>query len=223
MSSYNILCRKRSPQHSGIVYLKMPKHLEENYESDVSSSSEEDDRRTPDILVEDIKDQVLITLTSPKKTEYNLLVKSLNAETSSKSAPTSPTLRRRHNTSEPQVNSSEDESIAVMRQRSVSVELLPNLENRPEFDEKQSGLSDKAVKRGTTFSKFTGIVSKFKPKSRFFADPSDSVPAPSLLPEKLEENPKSSPKQFLRKNFTTLKEKTKKKFKRDSKTNVLLI
>jgi len=199
----------------------MPKHLEENYESDVSSSSE-DDRKTPDIFIEDYKEEVLITLTSPKKTEYNLL---FDPEVTSKSAPTSPTLKRHHNSLMPHVNSSdnEDESIAVMRQRSVSVELLPNLETCPEFaDEKQSDLSDKAVKRDrtTTFSKFTtGIVSKLKPKNKFFADPSDS-PTPS---EKLEQNPRASPKEFLRKNFTNFKEKTKRKLKRDSKTNVLYI
>ena len=214
--------RKRSPQHSGIVYLRMPKHLEENYESDVSSSSE-DDRKTPDILMEDFKEEVLITLTSPKKTEYNLL---FNADTPSKSAPTSPTLNRRHNILKPHVNScsdNEDESIAVMRQRSVSVELLPNLEDSPEFDEKQS---DKAVKRDrtTTFSKFTtGIVSKFIPKNRFFADPSNSAAVLSPLPENLEQNPRASPKEFLRKNLTNIKERTIKKLKRDSKTNVLFI
>jgi len=203
----------------------MPKHLEENYESDVSSSSE-DDRKTPDILIEDFKEEVLITLTSPKKTEYNIL---FNSETPSKSAPTSPTLNRRHNILKPHVNScsdNEDESIAVMRQRSVSVELLPNLEDCPEFDEKQLNLSDKAVKRDrtTTFSKFTtGIVSKFKSKNRFFADPSNSAAAPSPLPEKLEQNPRASPKEFFRKNLTNIKERTIKKLKKDSKTNVLFI
>lgn len=205
----------------------MPKHLEENYESDVSSSSE-DDRGTPDILIEDYKEEVLITLTSPKKTEYNLLVRTLNVESPSKSAPTSPTLKRRHcNILQPQVDSSGDESIAVLRQRSVSVELLPDLKECPGFDEeKQLELSDNTAKKEqtSTLSKFTtGIVSKFKAKNKIFGDPSDSAPVPSPLPEKLEQSTKASPKEFLRKNFATIKERTKKKFKRDSKTNVLFI
>lgn len=199
----------------------MPKHLIEDYDSDISSSASEDDQELVHPEEQNIFSQVQIKLTTPTKTEYNLL----SGPIVTQSAPTSPILKKRKIPILVTPNSSEGEesgvdSTAVMRQRSRSVEGLADLNSE---DEKQTNpyLPPQNNPKGSAFSRLTGIANRFKPKNKFFGNSM----MPSVTPQQSEASTKpstvSSFKRTAVKTVTSLKDKTQKKMK--SKTTMISI
>ena len=198
--AYSFCVRKRSPAHQGIIYLVMPQHLVEDYDSDISDSCSEDDSKeadTPRVVspVTNAGTEVQIKLTTPSKTEHNLLVCSIT----SKSAPTSPILKR-HQIPVEAPNSSGESEVEPERlicQRSRSVDLL--VDSSAEV-EKQSYFDypvHNTKSRG--FSRFkSGIANKFKSKNKVFGD---SV-TPNV-PHDSESNVKPSAIQTFKKTFTS--------------------
>ena len=160
--------RKKSPPHQGVVHLVMPQHLVEDYDSDISSSSLEDESKETEAVVYPEQCICSIKLTTPTKTEHDLLLSSVVSQ----SAPTSPTPKRRQIPVEVPNSSGEEsgvESMAVIRQRSRSVELLPDIDTE---DDKQSS-PDYPVQntKARAFSRFTtGIANRLKSKNKFFGD-----------------------------------------------------
>ena len=198
--------RKRSPAHQGIVYLVMPQHLVEDYDSDISSSCSEDDSKANTsgvVSPEKGCTEMLIRLTTPSKTEHDLLVCSITSQ----SAPTSPILKR-HRIPGEAPNSSGEEPEHLIRQRSRSVELLADNGSETE----KLSCSDYAVRntKSRGFSRFTtGIANRLKSKNKFFGD---SV-TPNV-PHDSESSVKPSAIQTFKKTLTSsvssLKEKTQK-------------
>lgn len=187
----------------------------ENYESDISGNSSEDESKEEEVVYpeQNIFSQVQIKLTTPTKTEYDILMPSAT----SRSAPTSPTLVRRLIPIEMTPNSSEESGVEsatfnMMRQRSQSVEILPNvgIENGKQSNPAQSTKS-------RAFSRFTtGIANRFKTKNKFFGDPM----TPSVSDES-DPSVKPSAISAIKKTVTSLKEKTQRKTK--TKTNMISI
>ena len=219
-SVIQILFRKKSPSHQGVVHLVMPQHLVEDYDSDISSSSLEDESKETEDQEVVYPEQCIcqIKLTTPSKTEHDLLVSLVTSQ----SAPTSPTLKR-HQIPVAVTNSSGEESgvesMAVLRQRSRSVEILQDIDTE---DDKQSNPDYPAQNtKGKGFSRFTtGIANRLKSKNKFFGD---SV-TPSV-PHDSESNVKPSAistfKRTVASSVSSLKEKTQKKIK--TKTNMISI
>lgn len=220
-----------------MVYLVIPQHLKErnNYELHSSSSCSDDElketetRETSETetVVQPEEEQspirkLQIKLTTPTETEHDLLL----SPTTSQSVPTSPIFQR-HQIPIPEAvsNSSDDEesgmeSIAMMRQRSCSVEILTQVDSE---DEKQADPNNPPTQgsiKSRVFSRFkTGIANKLK-TNRFFGD---SV-TPSV-PTESESSSKPSPILALRKTVTSLKDKTQhlKAVKRKTKTTMISI
>lgn len=193
----------------------MPEHLIEDYDSDISNTSLEDQAPEPTVHPEDsISSQVQIRLITPTETEYNLLSTSFTSQ----SAPTSPILKR-HIPTVTLTNSSEGEELPtdptnMTRQRSHSVEMLPDVD----FDDEKLTHSDNPV-QSTRSRAFSRITSKFKFKSK------DSVTP--VVPQESEASSKSSTISNLKrtavKTVTSLKEKTQKKIKTKSKTTMISV
>lgn len=201
----------------------MPEHLIEDYDSDVSSISSEDTQEVID-PEQSISSQVHIKLTTPTKTEHNLLSVTLQSQ----SAPTSPTLKKRPIPTVVLTNSSEEsatESPTLKHQRSHSVDMLADAEFE---DEKQTNSDQPAQNsKGRAFSRFTsGIANRFKTKNKFFGDT-----VTSSLPQESDTNPKPSAISSFKRTavktvtstVTSLKEKTQKKIKTKSKTTMISI
>ena len=213
---YIYLVRKKSPAHQGVVHLVIPEHLIEDYDSDISNTSLEDQELEAVVHPEQsISSQVQIRLTTPTETEYNLL----SVLCTSQSAPTSPTLKKRHVPTVTLTNSSEGEELAtepinMTRQRSHSVEMLPDVD----FDDEKLTDSDNPVQTMKSRA-FSRITSKFKFKSK------DSVTA--VVPQESEASSKSSTISNLKrtavKTVTSLKEKTQMKMKTKSKTTIISV
>lgn len=198
----------------------MPKHLIEDYDSDISNSASEDDQELVHPEEQSIFSQVQIKLTTPKKTEYNLL----SGPIITQSAPTSPILKKRQIPISVTPNSSEGEesgvnSTAVMRQRSRSVEGLADLNSE---DEKQtnSDYPPRNNPKGSAFSRLTGIANRFKPKNKFFGN-SVMPSVPQVSEASTKPSAVSSFKSTAVKTVTSLKDKTQKKMK--SKTTMISI
>lgn len=224
---YRCLVRKKSPLHQGVVHLVMPQHLIEGYDSDISNTSLEDQEVEPVVDPEQdvsshpedsISSQVQIRLTTPTESEYNLLSVSLTSQ----SAPTSPILKKRYIPTVTLTNSSEGEESAIepanmTRQRSHSVEMLPDVH----YEDEKLTNSDNPTQtiRSRAFSRITGITSRFKFKSK------DSVTP--IVPQESEASSKPSTISNLKrtavKTVTSLKEKTQMKIKTKSKTTVISI
>lgn len=222
------MVRKKSPLHQGVVHLVMPQHLIEGYDSDISNTSSEDQELEPVVDPEQnisshpedsISSQVQIRLTTPTESEYNLLSVSLTSQ----SVPTSPILKKRYIPTVTLTNSSEGEESAIepanmTRQRSHSVEMLPDVH----YEDEKLTNSDNPTQttRSRAFSRITtGITSRFKFKSK------DSVTP--IVPQESEASSKPSTISNLKrtavKTVTSLKEKTQMKIKTKSKTTVISI
>ena len=197
----------------------MPQHLVENYDSDISSSSSEDEsKETQEVVYPEtcICSEVQIKLTTPSKTEHDLLVSS---SVTSQSAPTSPTLKR-HKIPVEAPNSSGDESgtesMAVLRQRSRSVELLQDVDTE---DDKESNPAQNT--KGRAFARFTtGIANRLKSKNKFFGD-SATPSVPHNSESSVKPSAVSTFKRTVASSVSSLKQKTQKKTK--TKTNMISI
>lgn len=202
----------------------MPQHLVEGYDSDISSSSSEDQSKETkpqeDVYPESsLCSQVQIKLTTPSKTEHDLLVSSL---VTSQSAPTSPTLKRRQIAVQVPNSSGDEsgvESMAVLRQRSHSVEILQDIAIDTE-DDKESNPTSHSTK-GRAFSRITtGIANKLKSKNKFFGD-SVTPSVPHNSESSVKPSAISTFKRTVASSVSSLKEKTQKKIK--TKTNMISI